>query len=692
MLFLFISCAFVNDDEFSKRMDPDGDGVILAEDCDSTTSQIGAAQIWFFDEDGDGFGDASVSKAFCEQPAADWVVSSTDCDDTDATINFGGIEVCDGLDNNCDGLIDDVVVAPSVDIGGTLYYVDSDEDGYGDDQQVVQACSAPEGYVAVAGDCDDELARTYPGAQERCDGLDNDCNGLDDDNAEIPMYEDIDGDGYTTSLEPEYRCPSYLQEGFTEEAKSLIDCDDRDDEIYPTQEEVCDDLDNNCDGIADEGLVTSVFVDGDGDGYGTGDLVQECINLDGSVSDGFSFVSGDCDDSDFLVYPGQEEFCDGIDNNCNEEIDEGVKVTYFTDADGDGYGDIQNSFQSCPSAQYTLQIGDCDDSNDNVYPSAAELCDGLDNNCNGNLSSSEDDIDGDGYVSCTIDSGGWFGSFLVVGGDDCDDQSAITYPGAAFNDSGTACLKDVDGDGYASLLGGGTDCDDADYAVHPSATEIPVDGIDQNCDSFEVCPFDADGDGFSSLETTVLSSDLSCFVEEEDCNDNDSEIYPGAPESSSTTDYNCDGLEELDDTCSSSEVLGVYFLICTNEVDWSTAHNNCLHGGYNFASIASPSENLHLSNRVDPSGAWIGYKDTSSTLTFCGPEMSYSWIDGQLGLFEVAYDLDCNQSPTINGYNSWAVGEPDNGNGQEECVAIGQNSTWRDLDCSQTREYICEQR
>jgi hypothetical protein len=293
-----------------------------------------------------------------------------------------------------------------------------------------------------------------------------------------------------------------------------------------------------------------------------------------------------------------------------------------------------------------------------------------------------------------MDSGGWDG-LAMTGGDDCDDQSGITYPGAAYNESTTACLKDVDGDGYASELDGGTDCDDADYARHPSATEIPVDGIDQNCDLQEACPVDADGDGFSSLETTILSSDLGCSLEEEDCNDNDPEIYPQAPEFNSTVDYNCDGLEELDDTCYSSEISGVYFLICSNTVDWSTAHNNCLHGGYNFASITDEPENIHLSNSVSSNGSWIGYLDIAQSIHSCGSsEMYFEWIDGQSGFFEVLYHADCTRAePSDNGYyHNWSIGEPDNSSSEAECVALSSTGAWYDKRCSSVRDYICEQR
>jgi len=107
-----------------------------------------------------------------------------DCDDSDAEVHPDASEMCDGIDNDCDGTIDG---AGSVD--GLTWYVDSDGDGYGDVTRPEVACSAPEFTVADASDCDDSSAGVYPGATESCDGLDNDCSGAADDS------DDILGDG-----------------------------------------------------------------------------------------------------------------------------------------------------------------------------------------------------------------------------------------------------------------------------------------------------------------------------------------------------------------------------------------------------------------------------------------------------------------------------------------------------------------
>ena len=122
------------------------------------------------DADGDGFDE------------------SVDCDDEDASINPDAEEVCDGADNNCDGYIDEDVLE--------TWYLDNDGDSYGSAISAVEACTAPDGYVADGGDCDDFDDTTYPDAAERCDEVDNDCDNEVDEDVQDVWYVDADGDGF----------------------------------------------------------------------------------------------------------------------------------------------------------------------------------------------------------------------------------------------------------------------------------------------------------------------------------------------------------------------------------------------------------------------------------------------------------------------------------------------------------------
>ena len=93
----------------------------------------------------------------------DGYFGSDDCDDNNPAVNIGATEICDGLDNNCDGIIDEGVQ--------NTYYLDADADGFGDSSQTSDACSTPDGYSTTANDCDDQNPDIYPGSDEQCDDL-----------------------------------------------------------------------------------------------------------------------------------------------------------------------------------------------------------------------------------------------------------------------------------------------------------------------------------------------------------------------------------------------------------------------------------------------------------------------------------------------------------------------------------------
>ncbi len=194
---------------------------------------------WHPDSDSDGFGDADTeAQQGCDAPEPGWVSNGDDCDDTLAGVNPDALEICDGIDNNCDQVTDD-----PADLG--TFYADGDGDTYGDVNVTVEACldTVPSGYVADNTDCDDTLADVNPGALETlCNDVDEDCDGTASNDTD--WYIDSDGDGFgDASTTPESSCTP-----ISGRSNIDTDCDDTDSSINPGAAELCDGIDSNCDG------------------------------------------------------------------------------------------------------------------------------------------------------------------------------------------------------------------------------------------------------------------------------------------------------------------------------------------------------------------------------------------------------------------------------------------------------------
>ncbi|MED5329216.1 MAG: MopE-related protein, partial [Actinomycetota bacterium] len=190
---------------------------------------------------------------------------------------------------------------------------------------------------------------------------DTDTDTDDDTASPDPLDVDDDGDGQT---------------------ENQGDCDDSNADIYTGADETCDGVDNNCSG--DETDATDAltwYADADGDTHGDpNNSTQACDQPSGYV-----FNTNDCNDSEPLAWTSATDTCDGVDNNCSgDELDATDALTWYADADGDGFGDPNSTIQACEvQSGYADNTDDCDDSDAFVSPDATDYCDGIDNNCSG---------------------------------------------------------------------------------------------------------------------------------------------------------------------------------------------------------------------------------------------------------------------------------------------------------------------
>ena len=223
-------------------------------------------------------------------------------------------EICNNFDDDCDGEIDEGVK--------TVYYQDADNDSYGNIDKTIYACQQPIGYVSNSYDCNDSDNLTYPGADEICNGNDDNCDNEIDEGLSIITYcQDLDGDNYGNPSKKQQACKQPF--GYVENCE---DCNDSDKDIHPGATEICNGKDDNCDLEIDEGLpIITYCQDLDGDNYGNPNKKQEaCKQPTGYVEN-----CDDCNDSDINVHPGATEICNGKDDNCDGKLKEVDIMRYW---------------------------------------------------------------------------------------------------------------------------------------------------------------------------------------------------------------------------------------------------------------------------------------------------------------------------------------------------------------------------
>ena len=405
------------------------------------------------DEDGDGF------------------TADVDCDDTDPAIRPGGTELCDGIDNDCDGDVDDGI--------DQIWYEDADGDGYGDPDASVAACARPDGAVPSGTDCDDGDADTYPGAPERCDNLDNDCDSDIDEGLPAEDYDwyylDEDGDGYGSAESARSACaapPGY--------AANARDCDDTESSVYPGAPEIAGDgLSNDCDscwatglcdladaaarllGDVEAGAAGSALAGlGDWEGDGDAELAVGAPDQDHDGLTGAGSVvvlSGP-----WVGDRGLEEALTRIDGEA-ARMALGAALLSLPDLDGDDAAELAVSGPGGAGGVWILS---------SALRGPLLLSDALasytgerDGDAAGGALAGGADVDGDGDPDLLIGAARWpalgdYGAIYLVSAEprshlDLDDATARWEGGRSGDAAGTGLASaDLDGDGLADVAAG----------------------------------------------------------------------------------------------------------------------------------------------------------------------------------------------------------------------------------------------
>ncbi len=336
------ACGGADCDDFDRSRSSE-----LTEVCDPSNIDEDCDESTFGDRDADEDG---VVDALC----CNGDLCGEDCDDSDASVRPGATEACNGVDDDCDGSIDEGVLV--------RFFEDADGDGYASDAEdalFVDACRPPSGYSERRGDCDDSVASTNPAAFDRCDdtNVDDDCSGTPNDPA--------GGCSCTNGATRPCPLPGACGAGTQTCVGGAwpVDCT-----ILPTEEVCANGLDEDCDGAPDDGCVCD-------------EDRRFCGTDEGICMRGLQICTSDGEWTACMDAVGpRPETCNELDDDCDGSVDEGVVWRCFADPDGDGYSIPSAAMtvvcaSGCPSGTTARDpadpaLRDCDPNDGNAHPNA----------------------------------------------------------------------------------------------------------------------------------------------------------------------------------------------------------------------------------------------------------------------------------------------------------------------------------
>jgi hypothetical protein len=433
------------------------------QDCDTLIDED-PDTIWFHDSDRDGYTNLSDRQLSCTDPDGadtEWLQTPTenDCDDdgnscgADCYPDNLAADICDGLDQDCDGLTDE---DPE-----HAWYHDADLDSYTNNSDIRYACTDPDDTESAwvetpsaDNDCNDDPASCgddcYPGnpALDICDGFDQNCNTIIDEDPDFIWYHDADRDGYTNDADTQITCtdPDGTDIEWVQ-TPTINDCDDDPsvcgEDCYPNNPalDTCDGFDQDCDTIFDEEPDTIWYHDADGDGYtNISDTQVRCDDPDGVFTNWVPDpTTNDCADTDgpdancngmhgSSCSPGLvgTDLCDGADNDCDVTTPDGFdELSYGDPCDGAADSDLcEEGTIACDSASSLLYCTDTTgDSTEGPFGDPT-CTDNIDNDCDGLQDQADKNCTRIVYRSVGINGGNLAANRMVT----------ISGPNAVFND------------------------------------------------------------------------------------------------------------------------------------------------------------------------------------------------------------------------------------------------------------------